>query len=168
MPEISVIVTVYRAECYLRECVDSILAQTFSDIQVILVDDGSPDGCGAICEEYASRDSRVVAIHQKNQGQAAARNHALPLARGAWLCFVDSDDRIHPQMLEFLYRAAKESGVGISMCAMLESPGFPENFDAPREMTCETLKMDEKTLLSLWDRDAYPGWVACAKLIRRE
>ena len=167
MPEISVIVPVYRAESYLRECVDSILSQSFSDIQVILVDDGSPDGSGAICEEYAARDSRVVAIHQKNQGQAAARNHALPLAKGEWLCFVDSDDRIHPQMLEILYRAAVESGAGISMCAMLEAPVFPEDFDSPRELTYETLKMDEKTLLSLWDRDAYPGWVACAKLIRR-
>lgn len=168
MPEISVIVPVYRAENYLRACVDSILSQSFSDIQVILVDDGSPDNCGAICEEYASRDSRVVSIHQKNQGQAAARNHALPLAQGKWLCFVDSDDRIHPQMLEILYRAAMESGAGISMCAMLEAAAFPEDFDAPREMVYECFTMDEKNLLSLWDRDAYPGWVACAKLIRRE
>ena len=168
MPEISVIVPVYRAESYLKECVDSILTQSFSDIQVILVDDGSPDNCGAICDAYASRDPRVVAIHQKNQGQAAARNHALPVAKGAWLCFVDSDDRIHPQMLEYLHRVATESGAGISMCAMLEAPVFPEDFDAPREMTYETLTMDEKTLLSLWDRGSYPGWVACAKLIRRE
>lgn len=82
MPKVSMIVPVYRAEAYLHNCVDSILAQTFSDFELILVDDGSPDGCGAICDGYAARDSRVRVIHQKNQGQAAARNHALAVAKG--------------------------------------------------------------------------------------
>ena len=102
MPEISVIVPVYKAEAYLHACIDSILSQTFSDFELILVDDGSPDGCGAICDDYAARDSRVRVIHQKNQGQAAARNHALAAAKGEWVCFVDSDDAVHPQMLECL------------------------------------------------------------------
>lgn len=168
MPEISVIVPVFRAEAYLRECVDSILSQTFSDIQVILVDDGSPDQCGAICDEYAIVDERVVVLHQRNQGQAAARNHALPVVRGKWLCFVDSDDRIHPQLLEFLFRAAVESGAGISMCRMLEAQVLPEDFDSLRKLEYTCLPTDEKTLLSLYDQGAYPGWVACAKLIRRE
>ena len=100
MPEISVIVPVYRAEAYLHACIDSILSQTFSDFELILVDDGSPDNCGAICDDYAARDSRVRVIHQENQGQAAARNRALAVARGDWVCFVDSDDTVHPQMLE--------------------------------------------------------------------
>ena len=168
MPQISVIVPVYRAEAYLRGCVDSILSQTFSDFEVILVEDGSPDGCGAICDEYARQDSRVRVIHQTNQGQAVARNHALPMAQGQWLCFVDSDDQIHPQMLELLYRAAAESGAGISMCRMLEAPELPRDFECPREFAYELLTMDEKTLVSLHDREEYPGWVACAKLIRRE
>lgn len=168
MPQISVIVPVYRAEAYLHGCVDSILSQTFSDFEVILVEDGSPDGCGAICDEYARQDSRVRVIHQTNQGQAAARNHALPLAQGSWLCFVDSDDQIHPQMLEQLYRAAVESGAGITMCQMLEAPEMPEDFAATREFQYERLTMDEETLISLHDREEYPGWVACAKLIRRE
>ena len=102
MPEISVIVPVYKAEAYLHACIDSILSQTFSGFELILVDDGSPDGCGAICDDYAARDSRVRVIHQKNQGQAAARNHALAAAEGEWVCFVDSDDAVHPQMLERL------------------------------------------------------------------
>ena len=168
VPEISVIVPVFRAEKYLNACIDSILSQTFSDFEVILVDDGSPDQCGAICDEYALRDRRVQVIHQYNQGQAAARNHALPMTQGKWLCFVDSDDRIHPQMLELLYRAAAESGAGISMCDMLESDTLPLDFERPREFSCQLLTMDEATLVSLHDRGDYPGWVACAKLIRRE
>ncbi len=168
MPEISIIVPVYRAEPYLPDCLDSILSQTFSDFEVILVDDGSPDNCLAICREYAARDSRISVIHQENQGQAAARNHALAQARGQWVCFVDSDDLIHPQMAERLYHAAADGGTGISMCQMLEAAEPPENFSRPCQGNYEIVGMDEAALVSLFDRDAYPGWVACAKLIRRE
>ena len=168
MPEISIIVPVYRAEKYLNDCVDSILNQTYSDFELVLIEDGSPDQSGAICDEYAQRDDRVRVIHQKNQGQAAARNHALPMTQGRWLCYVDSDDAIHPQMLEQLHRAAVESGAGISMCQMLEAPEPPEDYEQPVEFSYTLLTMDEKTLTELHDRDQYPGWVACAKLIRRE
>lgn len=168
MPEISIIVPVYRAEKYLNACVDSILCQTFSDFELVLIEDGSPDQSGAICDEYAQRDQRVRVIHQPNQGQAAARNHALPMTQGKWLCYVDSDDTIHPQMLEHLYRAAVESGAGISMCQFLEAEEQPADYEQPVEFSYELLNMDEKTLTELHDRDLYPGWVACAKLIRRE
>ena len=168
MPEISIIVPVYRAEKYLNDCVDSILRQSFSDFELVLIEDGSPDQSGAICDEYAQRDERVRVIHQPNQGQAAARNHALPMTQGKWLCYVDSDDTIHPQMLEHLYRAAVESGAGISMCRFLEAEEQPADYERPVEFSYELLDMDEKTLTELHDRDLYPGWVACAKLIRRE
>ncbi len=168
MPQISVIVPVYKAESYLQSCVDSILAQTFSDFEVILVDDGSPDGCGAICDAYAAREPRVQVIHQENQGQAAARNHALPLSKGAWLCFVDSDDLIHPRMLELLYLAVQESGAAVSMCQMLEAPQLPGDFFAPQEPDHQVFSMDDTALAQLYDREEYPGWVACAKLIRRD
>ena len=168
MPEISVIVPVYRAEKYLNACVDSILAQTFSDFELLLVDDGSPDQSGAICDEYAQKDERIRVIHQSNQGQAAARNHALPMTCGKWLCYVDSDDVIHPQMLEHLYSAATENDAGISMCRMLEAPERPEGFEACVQSTVEVFSMDEKTLTALYDEDRYPGWEACAKLIRRK
>lgn len=168
MPEISVIVPVYRAEDYLHACVDSILSQTVSDFELILVDDGSPDGCGAICDDYAARDSRVRVIHQENQGQAAARNHAFSIAKGEWVCFVDSDDAVHPQMLERLGQAAAESGAAMSMCRMLEAPEMPEDFSAPVEVSWELLSMEEESLVALFDAGDYPGWVACAKLVRRE
>ena len=168
MPEISVIVPVYRAEDYLHACVDSILSQTVSDFELILVDDGSPDGCGAICDDYAARDSRVRVIHQENQGQAAARNHALAVAKGEWVCFVDSDDAVHPQMLERLGQAAAESGAAMSMCRMLDAPEMPEDFSTPVEVSWELLSMEEESLVAMFDAGDYPGWVACAKLIRRE
>ena len=124
MPQISVIVPVYKVEPYLRRCVDSILAQTFTDFELILVDDGSPDRCGEICDEYAARDRRVHVIHQQNGGLSAARNAGIDWAfansNSGWLAFVDSDDWVHPCYLEYLYRAAKENGVKISMCSFKE------------------------------------------------
>lgn len=168
MPEISIIVPVYKAEQYLPDCIDSILSQTFSDFELILVDDGSPDNCLAICQAYAARDSRISVIHQENQGQAAARNHALSRAKGQWVCFVDSDDLIHPQMVELLYRAAVDSGASISMCQMLEAVELPKDFSRPFDGRFDAVHMDEATLVSLFDAGAYPSWVACAKLIPRE
>ncbi len=168
MVEISVIVPVYKAERYLKDCVDSILNQTFSDLEILLVDDGSPDGCGAICDDYAAREPRVTAIHQENQGQSAARNHAMKYAKGNWICFVDSDDLIHPQMISALYEAVRESGAGISMCQMLEARSLPEDFMNPREIGFKVFSIDESTLVSLFDKKEYPAWVSCAKLIRRD
>lgn len=168
MPEISVIVPVYKAELFLRECIDSILSQTFSDFEIILVNDGSPDNCGRICEEYAAKYGCISVIHQENQGQAAARNRAMVQACGRWICFVDSDDLIHPHMLELLYQAVKENDVGISMCDMLEAVTVPEHFRDHRKVQFQKLTMDEQTLVTLHDAEKYPAWVACAKLIRRD
>lgn len=103
MPEISVIVPVYKAEAYINRCVDSILSQTFTDFELILVDDGSPDRSGAICDEYAQRDSRVRVIHKQNGGVSSARNAGLHVAEGSWVTFVDSDDYVTCTYLEDLY-----------------------------------------------------------------
>lgn len=100
MPKISVIVPVYKAEAYLRRCVDSLLAQTFRDFEVLLVDDGSPDRSGAICDEYARQDSRVRALHKPNGGVSSARNYGIDNARGEWLSFIDSDDWIDGRCFE--------------------------------------------------------------------
>ena len=109
-PKISIIVPVYKVERYLRECLDSILGQTFGDWECILVDDGSPDGCPQICDEYAARDPRFRVIHRANGGQAAARNSGLREARGRYIGFVDPDDWIAPQLFERLYRLITEHG----------------------------------------------------------
>jgi len=168
MPAISVIVPVYKAESYLNDCVESLLAQSFMDFEVILVNDGSPDNCGKLCDAYAAEFDCISVMHQENQGQAAARNHALSKAKGSWICFVDSDDLIHPRMLELLYQAVRESGAPISMCGMLEAETLPADFHKDREVSFEVLAMDEPTLAALYDAEEYPAWVACAKLIRRD
>ena len=125
MPEISVIVPVYKVEPYLCRCVDSILAQTFTDFELILVDDGSPDNCGAICDEYAAKDERIHVIHQENQGQAAARNHALDWvfinSKSEYISFVDSDDWIHSRYLELLVEGIRRYNVNICQCGYFET-----------------------------------------------
>lgn len=168
MPKVSVIVPVYKAERYLAACIESILSQTFSDLELILVDDGSPDGCCRICQAYAGRDSRITVLRQENRGQAAARNHGMRIARGEWICFVDSDDVIHPQMVALLYQAAAESGADISMCRYVEAPELPADFFRPAALEYVLYPMEEAGLVALYDRDEYPGWVGCTKLVRRE
>ena len=107
-PKVSVVVPIYNVEKYLKECVDSILGQTLREIEVILVDDGSPDNCGAIVDEYAKQDSRVVAIHQKNGGYTKAVNHGFEVATGEYIGIIESDDWIEPDMYERLYASAKK------------------------------------------------------------
>ena len=100
---ISVIVPVYNTEKYLHRCVDSILAQTFTDFELLLIDDGSTDSSGAICDEYAQKDSRVRVFHKENGGVSSARNLGLDKAKGKWVTFVDSDDWIKESFLNKLY-----------------------------------------------------------------
>ena len=104
MPEVSVIVPVYRAEEYLEQCIESVLAQTFTDFEMILVDDGSPDNCPAICERYAAEDKRISVVHQKNGGISSARNAGLARAKGRYVYFLDSDDYLSPVLLETAVR----------------------------------------------------------------
>lgn len=105
-PLISVIVPVYKVEEYLARCVDSILGQTYRNLEILLVDDGSPDRCGEICEEYAARDTRIRVIHKENGGLSSARNAAIDVAQGEYLGFVDSDDWIEPETYEALLEMA--------------------------------------------------------------
>lgn len=120
MPEISVIVPVYKVETYLQRCIESILAQTFTNFELILIDDGSPDRCPVICDEYAKKDSRIHVIHQLNGGISAARNKGVEWAKSnsdsRWISFVDSDDWVHPLFLERLLYAAQEYKVSVSCC----------------------------------------------------
>ena len=103
IPEISVIVPVYKVEPYLDRCVQSILRQTFRAFELILVDDGSPDGCPAMCDAWAKQDRRIRVLHKENGGLSSARNAGLAVATGRYISFVDSDDWIEPQMLEYLW-----------------------------------------------------------------
>lgn len=109
MPLVSVIVPVYKVEKYLGKCIESILNQTYRDMEIILVDDGSPDKCGELCEEYAKKDCRILVIHKENGGLGDARNAGIEKASGKYLLFVDSDDYIHEKLLEKTVKTAEET-----------------------------------------------------------
>lgn len=113
-PLVSVVVPIYNVERYLATCVDSILAQTLTDIEVVLVDDGSPDRSGQIADEYGRRDPRVRVVHRENGGLGPARNSGIDVARGEYVGFVDSDDWVEPEMYEGLWRAASEAGAQLA------------------------------------------------------
>ena len=116
MAKISVIVPVYKVEEYITTCIDSIIAQTFGDLEIILVDDGSPDRCGEICEEYAKKDTRIKVIHKANGGLSDARNVGFEVSSGEYISFIDSDDYIHPTMLQKLYEACKKNDLKMAGC----------------------------------------------------
>lgn len=118
-PKISIIVPVYNVEQYIHKCVDSILNQTFENFELILVDDGSTDNCGRICDEYATKDDRIVVIHKKNGGQASARNKGIDAAKGEYIGFVDSDDWIEIDMYEILYGICSSNNCDMANCSSI-------------------------------------------------
>ena len=114
--KISVIVPVYQCEEFLSACIESILRQTYQDLEVILVDDGSPDGAGTICDDYAAKDTRIRVIHQANQGVSAARNVGLDMASGDLIAFVDSDDTVEPDMYDLMVKIIQDYEADIAHC----------------------------------------------------
>ncbi|MCQ2080757.1 MAG: glycosyltransferase [Lachnospiraceae bacterium] len=116
MNKISVIVPAYNIEKYLPRCLDSIIAQTYENLEIILVDDGSTDNTPKICDEYASKDSRITVIHQENKGLSGARNSALKIVMGDYIGYVDGDDYIDPSMYELMLKAMEENDADLSVC----------------------------------------------------
>ena len=131
-PLISVIVPVYRVEEYMERCVKSILSQTYKNLEVILVDDGSPDQCPAICDACAEKDARVKVIHQENKGLSGARNAGIDAASGEYLAFVDSDDYVSPHFIEELYQLLQDTGCAIGQCrfSYVKGDGLVEEGDS--------------------------------------
>lgn len=117
-PLISVIIPIYKVEQYLTQCIDSVIRQTYTNLEIILVDDGSPDNCGAICDEYAQNDHRIKVIHQTNQGLAAARNAGMDLCTGDLIAFVDSDDWIEPEMYERMTQMMLDKDLDVVFCGV--------------------------------------------------
>ena len=123
-PFVSIIVPVYKVpEQYLRKCIESTMTQTLKNIEILLVDDGSPDQCGKICDEYAKRDSRIQVVHKKNGGLSSARNCGCRVAHGKWIMFVDGDDWIEPDMCQVMYNAGEEKKVQLVMCGIMKDYG---------------------------------------------
>lgn len=133
MPEISVIVPVYNVEKYIKRCIDSLLTQSFNSFELILIDDGSQDKSGKICDEYRITDNRITVIHQENKGLSEARNTgiewALKNSDSEWITFVDSDDWVHVDYLKILYETAKNNNVNMSICNCLKTSDFSVNIE---------------------------------------
>ncbi len=142
---ISVIVPVYNVEKYMERCIDSIIAQTLKNIEIILVDDGSTDSSGSICDRYAEFDDRIKVIHKENGGLSDARNAGMAIASGKWYSFIDSDDYITENFLEDLYTAAIDNNCRIAVCNMVRiyEDGETEKFYAPTN-SLELLKNDKR------------------------
>ncbi len=117
---VSVIVPIYMVQDYLEKCVQSIRNQTYSNLEIILVDDGSKDACGKICDRISEEDSRVVVIHKQNGGLSDARNAGIEIAKGDYFVFIDSDDYIHPQMIELLMKPIEENRADVSVCNFID------------------------------------------------
>lgn len=115
---ISVIIPVYNVEKYLKQCIYSIINQTYSNLEIILVDDGSPDNCGVICDEFALKDKRIKVIHQENRGLSGARNSGIDAAKGEYICFVDSDDFVGQDYCKILYELLKDTNYDFSVCGV--------------------------------------------------
>ncbi len=166
MAVISVIVPVYKVEAYLRRCIDSILAQTFADFDLVLVDDGSPDLCGEMCDDYAKKDSRIIVIHKENGGLSDARNAgiewALSHSSSEWITFIDSDDWIHADYLSFLLKAVNEKGVNISVCGFSRPTSEDECLGQKNDYSCEII--DPETF---YCRDWVCSVVAWGKIYKK-
>ena len=138
MSKIGIIVPIYNVENFLDRCINSIILQTYTDFTLILVNDGSPDNCPQICDEYANQDSRIVVIHQENKGLSAARNAGIEWlfhnSECEWITFIDSDDWIHPEYLQKLLESAEKYNVPISIC------GFEQTHGAPPSVTSQDLE----------------------------
>lgn len=166
---VSIIIPVYNAEKYLRRCVDSVLAQTHQDFEVILIDDGSVDQSYEICCEYANRDSRILAIHQENQGVSAARNAGVCRATGTHIAFVDADDYIMPDYLEVLFCNLQKNQAQIACCDFIEIPSnVPVTPNAPRVRKTRLVQNGEELFSDMIQEKE--GYFACVwgKLISTE
>lgn len=162
---ISVIVPVYKVEAYLDRCVRSIAEQTYSNLEIILVDDGSPDRCPQICDDWAKKDSRIRVIHQENAGAGAARNVGIGIARGSIFAFVDSDDYIAPFMYEHLMHLMKD-GVDVAECELFVTDRLDATFSSP-EVAFTTVNCNTSEALKNHMANRYFCQTPVNKLYRR-
>lgn len=167
MDKISVIVPVYKTEKYLEKCVGSIIAQTYGDLEIILVDDGSPDSSGSLCDELAASDSRIRVIHKTNGGLSSARNAGIDAASGEYLGFVDSDDWVEPEMFEILLDRLLVSGADISCCNMKR---IREMDEVPiiRDLSLDAVFSGREAAERLLDDDAGILWHMGCKIYKAE
>ncbi len=166
---ISIIVPVYKVEQLLERCVASIMNQTYKNIEIILVDDGSPDRCPKICDELSGKDHRIIVLHQSNKGLSGARNSGLEIAKGKYIGFVDSDDFIHPQMYEILYYHMKKTDSMLAVCNYMPVDGqAPDRGNLAAEQLAYRLYDAGELMCKMYDPSYYYIVMAWNKLYNRE
>ena len=164
-PLISVVVPIYNVEKYLDRCVESLCAQTYKNLEIILVDDGSPDSSPVLCDEWGTRDERIVVVHKQNGGLSDARNAGVMAAHGSYIGFVDSDDYVAPDMYESLYTHMQETDADIAICGIADV--YSDHTELPKKtmrsvMTSEEVLSDmllNKTLTVCVPPRLYPAWL---------
>lgn len=167
-PLISIIVPIYKVELYLRQCLDSIVNQTYTNLEVILVDDGSPDGCPQICDEFAAKDKRFVVIHKKNGGLSDARNAGLDICKGDFIYFLDSDDIIPSQCISTLLKIIIQEKAEIVSSSYKEFSDKEPNLVLPNQST-SYITINGSEALILLCRDNTPGIMSsCMKIYKKE
>lgn len=167
---ISVIVPVYNVENYLEKCVDSILNQTYKNLEIILVDDGSTDNCGKMCDEYAKKDGRIKVIHKQNGGLSDARNAGIDIAQGEFIGFIDSDDYIHLQMYEILYNAIIEANADVAKCDFKDVYANDDNVFDNVDIIKSKVYTNQELITGYFFKDYIWEFAisACVKLYRKE
>ena len=165
--KISVVVPIYKVEKYLKKCVDSLISQTYQDLEIILVDDGSPDACPAICAEYAKKDSRIKVIHKENGGLSSARNMGLDVASGEYVTFIDSDDFLASNACEYLLGLIKKYDADFAMCSVARCKEGEESINNKASEKITLVEGDD-VLSQLQSTTIDLLCIACAKLYKRE
>ena len=167
MSQISIIVPVYNVEKYLSRCIDSILNQTFDDFELILIDDGSPDHSGAICDDYAKKDNRILVIHKENGGLSDARNAGINIASGEYIMFVDSDDYISKDMCEILYQRIIKDKSDMALCSVRGVNEEGEEIEKGTFIVDDRLLEEKDKFLGLGEANACAYIVAWNKLFKK-
>ncbi|MBD7913312.1 glycosyltransferase family 2 protein [Clostridium cibarium] len=162
---ISIIIPVYKVEEYLRRCINSVLKQTYKNLEVILVDDGSPDRSGEICDEFAALDNRIKVIHKKNGGLSDARNAGIDICEGEYIAFIDSDDWVHDKYIENLYKLLKKTNSDISVCNFIKTAKDKVDIYISNEEIYEYTKIE--ALEQFVDKFYVQMVIACGKLYKR-
>ena len=162
---ITIALPVYNVENYLKRCMDSVLCQTYQNLEIILVDDGSVDGSGKMCDEYAKKDKRVKVIHKENGGLSSARNAAIEIAKGEYITFVDTDDWIEPTYVEELYDAIKKYDCDMSICGFAQ---IFENGEIFSKEHVEQVKVVREDPLTVFYGKTYIGHYSWAKLYKKD
>ncbi len=163
---VSIIVPVYNVEKYIKTCLDSIINQTYKNIEILLIDDGSTDNSGKICDEYSKKDKRIKVFHKENGGLSSARNYGIDRAKGDYLTFIDSDDTLELDYIEYLYNLIKKYNTDLSICPYIVIINETKKYDFGKKYSEETLSTEEALKRMLCEEGFTVS--ACAKLYKKE